>query len=251
MIYASHLIGDEEMGRAVAELEIGLESIEFSIAENLDSLDGKICAYRERMKRMGVRELILHGPFLDMNPMTYDSQIRRATRLRFEQAYEAAQRLGGKKLVFHTGFLPNVYYLTGWAERMAEFFNEFMEGKEGVQIVLENVYDPYPGPIARVKELVESPEFMLCLDIGHAHCYAQRPLEEWAKRLGPYVGHIHVHDNCGDRDAHLGLGRGNIPAEQILKELKRDAAEATCTVECMTLEEVTESCKMLKKWGFA
>ena len=38
MIYVSHLLRDEEMKELVEELQVGVESIEFSISENLDHL---------------------------------------------------------------------------------------------------------------------------------------------------------------------------------------------------------------------
>lgn len=78
---------------------------------------------------MGAAHLTLHGPFLDLNPAAYDSQIRQVTRLRFDQSYEAARELGVEKIIYHSCYYPQVYFLEGWAERVAEFMNQFLEGR--------------------------------------------------------------------------------------------------------------------------
>lgn len=125
MIYISHLIKDEELKEIIARTGMGIESIEFSVAENLDNLVRTLRTYQKRLEFMECRELILHGPFLDLNPMAYDTLVVQATRTRYEQAYQAAVELGAKKLILHSGFIPSVYFLTGWAERMADFYKRF------------------------------------------------------------------------------------------------------------------------------
>ena len=127
MIYISHLIDDKEMKEIIASTGAGIESIEFSVAENLDHFSRTLKNYRKRLEFMNSLNLILHGPFLDLNPMAYDSLVVQATRTRYDQAYQAAKELGAKKLILHSGFIPSVYFLTGWAERMADFYNRFLE----------------------------------------------------------------------------------------------------------------------------
>lgn len=103
MIYISHLIPDEKMKFFVEKYGVGVESIDFSISDNLDQLSRSIEYCREKLKYMGRDQLILHGPFLDVNPCAYDSLVREATMTRFSQCYEAGLELGAKKIVFHSG----------------------------------------------------------------------------------------------------------------------------------------------------
>lgn len=168
MIYISHLIPDEEMKFFVEKYGAGVESIDFSISDNLDQLSRSIEYYRKKMNDMGTDQLILHGPFLDVNPCAYDSLVREATMKRFAQCYEAGLALGAKKIVFHSGMNPYVYYKESWAD---------------------------------------------------------------------HVSHVHVHDNCGDRDSHIGLGKGNLPWKEVLKLLPQDQGR-TWTIECMKKEDV-------------
>ena len=185
---------------------------------------------------MGTRELILHGPFLDVNPAAYDRLVREVTMKRFDQCYQAGLLLGARKIVFHSGMNPYVYYKQGWADQVSRFFSEFMDGRQKLEIVLENVFDDDWELLLDVYKKVNHPNFKLCLDIGHAHCYSSVDVREWAKALAPYVTHVHVHDNLGDRDAHTGLGRGNLPYQQVLENLPL-TEERTWTIECMKKED--------------
>ena len=112
-----------------------------------------------------------------------------------------------------------------------------MKNKTEIEIVLENVFDDDWRLLLDVYERVNQPNFKLCLDIGHAHCYSSLDVREWAKNLAPYVSHVHVHDNCGDRDSHIGLGSGNLPWEEVLGYLP-ETKERTWTIECMQKEDI-------------
>lgn len=121
-------------------------------------------------------------------------------------------------------------------QQVSRFFSEFMDGRQELEIVLENVFDDDWELLLDVYKKVDHPNFKLCLDIGHAHCYSSVDVREWAKALAPYVTHVHVHDNLGDRDAHTGLGRGNLPYQQVLENLPL-TEERTWTIECMKKED--------------
>lgn len=249
MIYISHLFPDEDIKDMIQEAHVGVESIEFSISENLDHLGEKIHTYGDRLKMMGDPELILHGPFLDLNPAAYDSKIQQVTHLRFAQAYEAAMELGAKKIVYHSCYYPQVYFLDGWAERAADFMNRFLEDRTEVEVDMENVLDPQWQPLRRVAELVEAPNFGLCLDVGHAHCYSKIPVCEWAQGLLPYIRHLHLHDNGGDRDAHLAVGDGTVPFADIFRIFRingKNREKLTWTIECQRKADAQVSVEKLR-----
>lgn len=249
MIYISHLIEDEKMKALTARTRAGIESIEFSVAENLDDFEGTMRNYKKRLAYMNCQELILHGPFLDLNPMAYDSLVVKATQTRYEQAYRGAKELGARKLILHSGFIPSVYFLTGWAQRMADFYNRFLDDKDdSVEILMENVMDPLPEPLMNVAEKISHPSFGICFDIGHANCFSQVNGKEWAEALFPYIRHIHVHDNAGDRDSHLPPGEGNAPCDEILKTLCKKA-DMDCTIECNREEDIEKALDRLAERG--
>ena len=94
MLYCSHLLPDEEMAAVLRSAPLGVESIEFSVADNLDNLEATLCSYDRRLSRWGYPELLLHGPFLDLSPVDFDRESRRVTLVRYELAYIAAKKLG-------------------------------------------------------------------------------------------------------------------------------------------------------------
>lgn len=249
MIYASDIIYPDQTKKLMEETDLGIESLEFSISENLDHLEETIQRYKKCREENGIKNLTLHGPFLDLNPVAYDSKIQDVTMQRFNEAYYAAQQVGAEKIIYHTGFVPSIYFLDGWAERMADFMNRFMENKSGIQVLLENVYDPFPEPLLKVRELVDSLDFKLCLDVGHANCYSRIPVMNWIECLGSSIGHVHLHDNDGIRDAHLALGKGTLPVEEMLGKLKSKSGEITYAIECSEYQDVIQSCEILKEYG--
>lgn len=251
-IYISHLLNDNEMKELIRMTGAGIESIEFSIAENLDRLDESIRSYRKRLQDMGSPRLTMHGPFLDLNPVTFDRGILRVTKLRYQQAYEAAEELSAEKIVFHTCFYPGEYYLTGWAERMTDFLDEFLDGRDDIPVSLENVFDPGWEALRDVAEAVRNERghanFSLCLDTGHAHCYSDVPVCEWAQNLLPYLSHVHLHDNRGARrDIHLGAGSGTIPWDPLLRTLS-SVPDMTYTIECGRKEDVLRTWRLLGRY---
>ena len=247
MFYFSHLLCDEEMKEVIQETGMGVESIEFSIAENLDNLSKTLLSYEKRLEKMECEKLLLHGPFLDLNPVSYDLSIRKVTMERYEEAYQAAKVLGAKKIVYHTCYVPDFYLLIGWAERMAEFYREFLYEKDNsIEIVMENVLDRIPQPMAEVAEKIEYPAFGLCLDVGHANCYSKVSCEEWFQTEKKYLKHLHLHDNKGDRDSHLPLGTGTVSGN-VVRGILQEEQVKTCTIECSTQEAVLSSFYGAKK----
>ena len=53
MIYISHLFPDDQMEELIRQSGMGVESIDFSIADNLDHFSESIDVYRKKLKKMG------------------------------------------------------------------------------------------------------------------------------------------------------------------------------------------------------
>ena len=109
-------------------------------------------------------------------------------------------------------------------------------------MVLENVFDRTWEPMLEAVLLVKSPDFDICLDIGHAHCYSPKPTEDWVNGLKEHISHIHVHDNLGDRDSHLALGTGKYPfGKRLCCRCFWKNPSATFAIECGEKEAVLKS----------
>ena len=244
-IFISELLDPNEMRDFSGTC--GIELIRFSITSELDRLS-------EAIREVDYAcPLTVHGPFLDLNPATWDSALRRVAALRFHQAWFAAQALGAEKLVLHTGFMPRANTIEGWAPRVADFFCEFLQTHDDIPIALENVLDPFWEPMLEVWRRVDHPRFGLCLDVGHAHCYSDQSATAWAAGLLPALTHIHLHDNHGPRpldtiaDEHLALGDGTLPLAPLM-DILGQRNDLTCTIECASKAAVLKSLEALKAY---
>lgn len=244
-IFISELLSPDRLREL--SVNCGIELIRFSIADELDRLEASIAEVDYACP------LTVHGPYLDLNPATWDSELRRVTMLRFHQACAAARALGAEKLILHTGFMPRANIIEGWAPRVADFFCEFLEAHNDIPIALENVLDPRWEPILEVWRRVQHPGFGLCLDAGHAHCYSLQEAAAWAEGLLPALTHVHLHDNHGPRplnaiaDEHLALGDGTLPLKSLM-EILRQRSDLTYTIECASMDSVLRSMEALKEY---
>ena len=124
--YSSDLIPKEELKEVLELAEMGVETIRFSVAMNLDEFSRQIEIARGDLRDLGNPPLSVHGPFLDLNPMSFDSRVRQVTKERFEQAYEAARILGAGRVVFKTGLIKPTRYMLGLGGGMVLLLVEFM-----------------------------------------------------------------------------------------------------------------------------
>lgn len=246
-IYISHLTEAERFKKILQDYPVGAETIEFSIASVLDTKEEGVAAYVQTlMPEIEKRPLSVHGPFFDLAPASFDSEIRRVTMARFEEAYSIAQVLGADRIIFHSGFIPITYYIEGWLGNSIRFWQEFMATKnQQIQVHIENVYEEAYWPIREVIDQVDHPSFSMCLDIGHVQAYSPLSLEEWIRAMGSRIGHVHLHDNDGSRDAHRGLGYGTIAMQETLQLLDEAAPKASYTLEVSDEVELRNSLDFL------
>jgi len=245
-LFISQLLNDEELKCVIDRTGCGLELIDFSMASVLDDLDAQLGLWQERLEVLRPPHLSVHGAFLDLNPTSWERFVADATMLRFNQSYQAAKVLGAERVTYHSCFVPNFNFLEGWAPRVIDFYERFLEDKDdSIHILMENVMDPVPEAFAEVAEGISHPAFGICLDIGHAHCYSDVPVRKWLEDLAPWIRHLHIHDNDGKRDSHLALGDGTIGFEEMAGLVPKDAA---FTVECSRKDYVMQSIQNLQEW---
>lgn len=80
----------------------------------------------------------------------------------------------------------------------------------GVTLLLENIPNELSTP-ERLVEFVRSAHFDdvgFCFDLGHAHIMSN--VAEAFATMKERIRSTHVHDNAGDKDAHLWPGEGSI-----------------------------------------
>ena len=79
---------------------------------------------------------------------------------------------------------------------------------------------------------VNDNRFKLCLDVGHAaKCDANDDVRGWMMRMLPFLGHVHLHNNDGERDAHNALGDGIIDMALFIRDTAETAPDVNFTIE--------------------
>ena len=246
-IYVSQLFSEDKVSELVKDYNIGIEIIEFGIGYTLDKDDNGVVEFCERMGDLIKRRpLSGHGPFLDLNPASFDSMIKSVTLTRYNQAYNIAKKLGADRIVFHSCYYEDIYFKETYINNSLEFWNEFLSDKdESVKIHIENMYDKDISVLKELVDKVNNSIFSICLDIGHANCYSNQSLEEIIELLGNRIGHLHLSNNNGKKDSHCGLNNGNINVINTLNLIDKYCNDPSMTIEVTDFNEAIESIEFI------
>ena len=249
--YISQLVETEKILPILRKYDVGLEVTQFANPYILDNRYEIMDIYIKELKELYRNiDLIIHGPYADLCPGSRDFEIRRITKLRMEQAYEVANYLGAKKIVYHNGYTPRTYTYIEWKENVYNYWTNFMKGKNSMPIVIENVLDEDYELMDDLMRRVENDNFYTCLDVGHVNAYSKYDVNKWIDVISFKLNHIHLHNNYGQRDSHLGINKGNIEIIKILHMLKEVKEDLTITLEIVDLQELKESLDILVKEEF-
>lgn len=222
---------DPNAGDAARELGLGAEIADYCTAMNMDELLEQTRPVVDNQVR-DVPNRIFHGPFNELFPCAIDPLARELAAKRYLQAVKMAGEYSAKKLVFHGGYLPHVYYSCWYTEQSVLFWRDFLKKiPEDVTLCIENVLESDPQWMADIASGVDDSRFRLCLDVGHAHVCSEIPVEQWLETLAPWLEHFHIHNNDRSFDTHSPLDQGTIPMRQLLTR-----AEAMCPDASYTLE---------------
>ncbi len=164
---------------------------------------------------------------------------------------ELASNLDSKAIVLHPGRFDN--HREACFDRMVSNLKLLASEAEDNDVLLglENKEGTSTGNLCcgvdeliRAVEAVNSDNLGATFDIGHANLTCNgdsAKLREFARKLAPYIVHVHVHDNDGvwteeyDGDQHLAPGSGIIDYS-ILNELK--GYRGTYNMEVFSMEDV-------------
>ncbi|MBN2225972.1 MAG: sugar phosphate isomerase/epimerase [candidate division Zixibacteria bacterium] len=173
-----------------------------------------------------------HGAFGDLCAGSFDVMVRDLARYRFQQSYDIASQLGISHLILHHGYVPGTSHPDGWIKRVSVFWREFLADKpDSLRVHLENHLERDVRMFADVIDAIGDSRVDVCLDVGHVHCNARQDVSAWVETLGTRIGYVHLHDNNGSSDEHLGFGRGTIPMDAVCAALEQHAPDAIWALE--------------------
>jgi sugar phosphate isomerase/epimerase len=203
--------------------EIGLD------AEALDSVADSVfreCA--DALSRKGLA-VTFHGPFVDLAPGSTDPEIRAVSFRRYEQVLRLASVFRPKTVVCHSGYeaLRHGYMKAEWIENSLPLWRWFSTELHAVgsRLVLENVFEKHPVDLLPLFEALGHENAGFCFDVGHQAAFSNASIKEWLDVLGPYLEQLHLHDNNGDQDSHLAMGRGSIDFDVLFDFLRKQEGD--------------------------
>ena len=194
--------------------------------------------------------LSVHGPYSDVNLSAFDTGTRKRSVNIFLELIDICAELGIGPVTAHPGVIGPIQY---WDKaRVPKLTRQSLEdiasraGDNSVLLALENMPD-MRGTICRtaaeMEAMLQDLDIGMCLDIGHAHTNGQ--IGEMMKLQEKFIN-IHVHDNHGDRDAHLPLGEGDIDFS-VLKNLDGYKGNFIIEAKRPEMEEALASKMTLQK----
>ena len=86
------------------------------------------------------------------------------------------------------------------------------------------------------------PTIDVVMDVGHANINNQT--EEFLMTFADRIAHIHINDNDGKTDQHLGIGLGTVYWQEVLQLLDRISYDKIVVVE--SISHVKESVDKLR-----
>ncbi|MGI5825402.1 MAG: sugar phosphate isomerase/epimerase family protein [Bacillota bacterium] len=226
-----------EDAKTVAEkYGLGIEINEFCTAVNMD--EGFACWDKKARDNMSVTDrLIFHAPFNEIHPSAIDPLARKFALSRLNQAYKLAKSYGIRRMVVHSGFLPEVYFPVWFIDRSVEFWQEFMSDKPSdFRLMIENQLEPQAELLPELCEKINHPGVSLCLDTGHALYKSEQDINYWADCFAPFCTHLHLHNNDKSWDLHWCLNRGLIDMSRFLPKVLAEMPRATITLEHLKAE---------------
>jgi len=221
-------------------------------------LDGGVAAIAAESVGAQLRELgmscTVHAPYHDMAPGSPDPQFRTVTRQRLQGTLAMAVQLGCRVMVAHAGFdtRRHGYMISEWLTRAVNTWLPLgdLAAKHNILLALENVYEYGPEPVVELVSRLNHPWIGGCFDVGHVACFSRTPMTAWLAAFGPYIRHLHLHDNLGEHDDHWGLGRGMADLARVGEFLETVQPPPTLTIEGHGLEHVLASVAYIEQHGW-
>lgn len=200
----------------------------------------------------------IHGVFgTDYDPSCPDEKVRRDAVQTYIREGELALELGGPLVVIHPGppaAKPADITPASRAARVAPFQKTLAElahqaDRLGVTYLFENIPPSYlfgndPALIARLIRQINHPRIRMCFDTGHAHMSSLDGSPGAATSLEicrDVVAYFHVHDNDAKSDSHQVPGLGNLPWDELGREMNKMPREVAAMLELFETEPALES----------
>jgi sugar phosphate isomerase/epimerase len=239
-----------KMLKRLAKVNVQLVEV---VDEGLHELNKKRVAKLNAIaKSKGIRYTV-HAPFADINIASPSKLMLNASIKRLEQSMAYANDLNAQLWVFHPGAktgISSFYPGEDWKQN-SQTIQQLHKTAEnhGLNTAIENLPEKYgflmktPEDFQKFYKETSLNDIGIALDVGHANL--EKQTENFLRKLPDKIVHMHVSDNMGENDQHLGIGCGKIDWQQFAETLREIAYDKTIIIE--TVEHVEESLQKLRQ----
>jgi sugar phosphate isomerase/epimerase len=244
------------LGEPFKSLMERLHQVDVSHVELLDEglhrLENKRVKALKNIAESKDLKLTLHSPFADINIAAPNPALRKTILKLQKKSILHAYQLDCRVWVFHPGLRTGVsYFYPGkdWQLNLESVRTLLRFAREyDVEIAIENVPEPHPFLMKNVEDFSRfydelGEDIGLTLDIAHANLNNQ--IQDFITHFSDKIVHVHVSDNGGTSDSHLGIGYGNIDWESVAKMMKKVGYSNVVVLE--SVEHVEESLQTLRR----
>lgn len=222
------------------------------VDDGLHTLDDKRVETLNRMAGSFNIEYTIHAPFADMNIAASDQRMRQFITRRLEKSMQHAHQLDCLLWVFHPGFHSGISsFYPGWDWQVNLESVKTLQKlgqKYNVKIAIENIPEIFPSVLRNVDEFSRFYEELgenigLALDVGHANVNGQTRV--FMEKFRDKIVHLHVSDNDGTQDSHVGIGKGTVDWQDFAKAVKRIQFRGVIMLE--SIQDVKQSLQALRE----
>ncbi|MCW4053782.1 MAG: sugar phosphate isomerase/epimerase [Candidatus Bathyarchaeota archaeon] len=239
-----------KMLKRLARVNVQLVEV---VDEGLHELSKKRVNTLNEIARAKGISYTVHAPFADINIASPSKLMLNASIKRLEQSMAYANAINARLWVFHPGAKTGIstfYPEEDWKQNI-QTIRELHETSEkyGLNTAIENLPEKYgfimrnPEDFQKFYKETKLNDIGIALDVGHANLENQTI--NFIKKLPDKIVHIHLSDNTGETDQHLGIGYGKINWQQFAEALKEIAYDKNIIIE--TVEHIPESLEKLKQ----
>jgi len=219
-----------------------------------ESDEWKINGVRDRINRIinGYNpKMTLHGPVFSFDPASKDKVIAELSYKRVMTTFEIAELVKPEVIVFHSSYIDivNRYEKKRFIDDTVKFWKKALMQLPGdnTRVALENIFESDPEMLVEIINEIDSDHFGHCFDIGHFSMFQKNyKADKWLKQFGNKLTHIHIHDNFGEEDLHIGAGEGSIDFNPLIEVLKDVDEPWSVTTEGKNFKDNEISAKFIR-----
>jgi len=201
----------------------------------------------------------VHAPYIDVNLASLNPYLGKASEKAVEKSLILSYKINSRVVTVHPGRLPKDYpkeALPKAIENSVERLRHLNSVGEdlGICLSIENDHKTANRLIAgypdQIREIIAKVGCKFTLDVGHANTLVD-PIN-FVELLGSDIVIVHLHDNLGESDDHLGIGEGNIDFKRVIGSLLNHRYHGPLILEIYRQQEIEPSInrirEILKSW---